>query len=396
MKRFSPLAAVLALAAPLAARAAIYQEPGERAGKPFTVSVLLRGEYDDNIYARYGDKVASWKSGIQPSFVLNLPYERTLISARYTFNLWYYADRPGQDTGMSHEFLGRVAHTFSQRCDVDIRDRFAYTYEPDLAVSGGGGTPNVNGDYWVNHATATLRFQWTPRFGQVLEYGNTVLQYLDDRVGDTQNYVGNDVKLENRFQVHPRTVLVLAGIFGHTDYDEFERGSTAWTVAGGVDQKLLEKWIVSARAGATWMSPEDGDNATSPYWQINTDYKYLPGSAISLSYTHYLSLTDIASYSRTVSDAVALGITHAFTPKFVGRVRGGYTYNEYQSRFLVNGLDFNEEFDEYALFLDASLSYAFSRFLSLEMGYTFTDLSSDLPDRSYERNRYYLGLRASF
>ena len=392
----TPLAAsALIIATVCVGRAAsIYDQPGERAGKPFTVSVGLRGEYDDNIYARSGDKTSSWKIGVAPSFLLNLPYERTLLSARYSLNAWYYTDRPGEDIGLSHEFLGRLAHSFSPRCDIDLRNRFAYTYEPDLAY--GKGSPNVNGDYLANTASLLFRYQWAPRFGQNIEYVNDYLHYTDDRVGDTQNYISHQVKLENRFQLLPRTVLVVGGAAQDVTYQDFDRGSTLLTAAAGIDQKLLETWVLSVRGGASWLSPDDGSTTVAPYAQLTTSYNYAPNSSAFFGYTHSLALTDIGSYSRSVSDAFQLGVTHSFTPKLALRVSANYSMNNYDQRFLVNGLHYRQEFDEQSLFGDLQFSYAFARYLSAELGYTYTKLWSDFPDRSYDRNRYYFGIRASF
>jgi hypothetical protein len=41
-------------------------------------------------------------------------------------------------------------------------------------------------------------------------------------------------------------------------------------------------------------------------------------------------------------------------------------------------------------------TYSFGQHLSAELGYNFDKLDSDLPGRSFDRNRFYGGLRARF
>jgi hypothetical protein len=50
--------------------------------------------------------------------------------------------------------------------------------------------------------------------------------------------------------------------------------------------------------------------------------------------------------------------------------------------------------DDY-LSLGANLAYTINQYLQAETGYNFDDLSSDL-GRSFDRNRVYIGLKASY
>jgi hypothetical protein len=48
------------------------------------------------------------------------------------------------------------------------------------------------------------------------------------------------------------------------------------------------------------------------------------------------------------------------------------------------------------MMLGANLSYDINKFVAAEVGYNYDLLSSDIPLRSYHRNRIYWGLRGSF
>jgi hypothetical protein len=60
-----------------------------------------------------------------------------------------------------------------------------------------------------------------------------------------------------------------------------------------------------------------------------------------------------------------------------------------------NGGGYNNEVDTtYSLGLN--LSYTFNRHFSAEIGDNFDDLSSQVPGRSYSRDRVYMGVTATY
>ena len=48
------------------------------------------------------------------------------------------------------------------------------------------------------------------------------------------------------------------------------------------------------------------------------------------------------------------------------------------------------------LLVGVNLSYEINKFLSAEAGYNFDRLDSDLDQRSFTRNRVYVGIRGSY
>ncbi len=381
----------------LAATAQAQYEPvaEEEKGKPFTVSATLREEYDDNIFTSDTDQEESWKTEIVPSFVFNYPLDQTLLSARLTYGLTYFGDRPGEDFDHHVDFVGRVAHTFSPRFDIDIRDRFRYEFEPDLQE--GGTTRRVDGDYIMNEASAFARFQWVPRFGNTLEYVNRYIDYNDHLISISEDRMEHTVNLENRWQVQPATVGVIGYRFNYIAYRGIERDSLGHIFFGGVDHKLLDTWVASMRAGAEFRDFEAGDDEVGPWVSMSTTYNYLPGSSLSFGYTHSFQTTDIGAFTTTAADSFSLSLSHAITPKLGFRVSSSYTINGFDGDNTIGEVeDVDKDFNEYPLFVEGAVTYGFSRYLSAEAGYIRTQLDSDFEGRDYERNRYYIGVRGTY
>ncbi len=372
--------------------------PTEEKGKPFTISAQVRQEYDDNVYTQEVNRQESWKSQVIPTFIFNYPMDRTLISARYTFGLTYFWDRPGDDVNFSHEFVGRIAHTFTERFDVDVRDRLVYNYEPDLRSPT--TTRFVDGNYLINDFSTFARFQWLPRFGNTLEYDNRVIDYDDGEISDREDRMEHTFNLENRWQVLPTTVGVLAYRFNLVEYDGLPKSSHSHFLMGGVDHKISDVWLVSARGGAEMRNFDQGDDSLAPYFSLNTSYSYAPNSSASLFYSHSLSLTDVGTYTVQMNDTIGLNVYHAFTPDFGLRVGSAFSWGEYDAENTIDDGAWGEvvaqDFGEFSMYLDAALSYTFNEHFSAELGYIFSHLDSELPGRDYDRNRYYIGLRGTY
>jgi len=378
--------------------------PVEERGKPFTITAQVRQEYDDNVYTQENNREESWKSQLIPTFIFNLPLDRTLISARYTFGLTYFWDRPGDDIDFSHEFVGRVAHTFTERFDIDVRDRFVYTYEPDLRSPG--STRFVDGNYLINYFSVFSRFQWLPRFGNTLEYNNRIVDYDSGYISTFEDRMEHTINLENRWQVLPTTVGVLGYRFNLVEYEQLPKSSHSHFLMGGVDHKINDLWVVSGRAGAEFRTFDEGDDSVAPYVSLSSTYAYAPNSTVSLFYQHSLSLTDVGLYTVQTSDTIGFNLYHSFTPDFGFKLASAFSWGDYDAGNSIDQYDDDidalygdieaQDFGEFSMYLDAGFVYNFNEHLSAELGYIFSHLDSELPGRDYDRNRYYIGLRGTY
>jgi predicted porin len=130
------------------------------------------------------------------------------------------------------------------------------------------------------------------------------------------------------------------------------------------------------------------DNSVIPYVDARLTWTYNPGSYMTLGVINTLNQTDVAALAQE-SVAVYGTLNHRITPKVTGSVVGTFQDSKYKQGI------YNGEVD--LLYLaGVNLNYAFNPNLSAEAGYNFDRLDSDLPSRSYSRNRVYIGLRATY
>jgi uncharacterized protein (PEP-CTERM system associated) len=60
-----------------------------------------------------------------------------------------------------------------------------------------------------------------------------------------------------------------------------------------------------------------------------------------------------------------------------------------------NGGSLNNQTDD-IIMVGVSLEYHFNRHLSAEVGYNYDRVSSNISGRDYDRNRFFLGMTASY
>ena len=133
------------------------------------------------------------------------------------------------------------------------------------------------------------------------------------------------------------------------------------------------------------------DSTVIPYVDANMTYTYLPGSYVQLGVKHTRVTTDL--YAQD-SEATALygSLNHKITPKLTGSLIGQVQFASLDNNF--SGTDRSAK--DYYYVLVFNLGYQFNQYLSAEAGYNFDRDDAGVPNRSFTRNRVYLGLRASY
>ena len=337
----------------------------------------------------------------------------------------YYDDRNNNRADHSHTASGKISHAFTDRIKLDLSDTFVIAQEPELLNPSTGPIAlpiRAEGSNIRNTANVNLTTEFTEQFGAVFGYSNNYYDYEQTGAGsysallDRVEHLGI---LNLRWQALPSTVGIFGYQYGITDYtsDDFlstnpfasastltssYRDSDSHYVYVGADHAFNPQLNASIRLGAQFTQYDNAvgsapDDAVSPYVDANATYQFNPASTAQLGVRHSRNATDIlgsaalgvpdvamdqestlvySSISHKISALTASLIANYQNSSFEGGVNDGDTEN-----FWTAGLN---------------LSYDINKFLAAEVGYNYDRLDSDLSDRSYTRNRVYIGLRASY
>jgi len=167
----------------------------------------------------------------------------------------------------------------------------------------------------------------------------------------------------------------------------------------GVDQTFRADLSGSLRAGARYndyYNDPYSQNAPSPYVNASLKYTYMAASYAELGVTYDRAATDIFSDKAGVSlttdsQSVSawLAVHQKITPRLTGTLTGQIQNSVYNGG-TVDGVS-----DMYYL-LGLTLEYRFNPHLSAQIGYNYDRLDSDIQNRSFDRNRVYIGVTASY
>ncbi len=402
--------------------------------KPWSVSAKVRGFYDDNYNTAPSNptpgypyqKAESWGFSVAPSIGANLLRDQTTLGVRYDFDLRWYEARKNDNLDMYHSASLKLAHQFSERYRIELHDNFVYSDEPSVAF-GSAAAPAVfvrtEGNNLRNYGGIGFNGSFTEHWGYRLGYENTYYNYSQDGDGSRSallDRIENKVTVDFRRLIQPTTTALVGYSFEDVDHtadsylivpayapgvplsnipmSDFRNSRNHFGFLG-LDHDFTTQLNAQLRAGVEYGDFYNaGENYTVPYADATLGYKYAEGSQIQLGIKHGLSATDIAvDYNLSgvtlaaESTTLYAGLSHRITSKLTATVRGQWSMMDYRS----TGVGYGGQTDNYYS-ADVSLIYTLNQYLAFDAGYLFDRLDSDVPNRTFDRNRAYLGIRATY
>jgi uncharacterized protein (PEP-CTERM system associated) len=215
-----------------------------------------------------------------------------------------------------------------------------------------------------------------------------------------------------RWQLQPETVGILGYQYGETHYTADERLFVQAPPPGadiaesedrntrshyfyvGVDQSFTPQLNGSLRVGAQFTDYYNAnDDTINPYADGNLTWTYNPDSWVQLGVRHTRAATDISLIGNEPNKDQELttvygSLNHRISGKLVGSILAQYQHAIFE--------DAPSDETENFFLAGVNLSYQINEFLSAETGYNFDRLDSDISNRSYTRNRVYIGIRATY
>ena len=371
--------------------------------KFYTITADLRETYDDNANTTTnGNKTSALETTLSPSVLVDFPIGDSDFTARYTFNLTYYSaggnGNSSNDPSVqyTHEFDAQYAHTFSERFSLSLGDDFRYYTEPNIFQST--GTNYNNGPYASNIFNGSFSSQWTPLVGSTTTYSNTVVNYENSAIAQTQNSDENTGSQSVSFAILPKISVSVGGIFDQIDYSQNDRGYTSYTGFGGAQWQALPTLSVSGRLGASYTEQAQTQQSAqlSPYGDLSINWTLGARSSLAFDYSHEVTPTDQPNENAQNSDRFSSSFTYAITPRLSSHLDGTFTIADTSQDLAVSGAPNSSAHTEYDYGLDTGLTFQYNNYLNFEGGVTVTGVSSDITGDAYNRDQVYLGVRGTY
>lgn len=413
--------------------------------RPWSVSATLQGFYDDNYNTAPSgspNKRSSVGFEVLPSASLAYSAGSTDVGMRYTFGMYYYADRNSSayaagtaPEDYSHQVDLTINHNFSTRENVVVTDSFVYSSEPALLFPIGAANPyafRTQFDNYRNVGALTFNSELTKELSLALAYQNTFNHYNQNadnvRVpvfnpsgGGSLASLLNDmehlIKLDLRWQLLPDTTGVIGYQFGLVNFTDggfllpdyavmpgqanqraSVRDSYNHYVYVGADHTFNPALTASARIGAEYTDSYNlGYTAWNPYANLNLQYNFGTASYVQFGFTESVSQTYVVAANAATS-VVYASLNYRFTPQLTGSLIGQFQDSRYNGT--VPGAPNYTGLDQQYWLAGLNLSYQFNHYLAANLGYNFDALrspSGNVPWLwDYSRNRVYFGITATY
>lgn len=421
------------------------------AAKWWNVQATVRGFYDDNVSTTPDHqsaavvnkipKVHTWGYELSPKVGLSVGNDQTTFTADYSYAFLYYDHRPVGNTkkyDQDHTFSMALNHAFNERYSVRARDSFVVGQEPDTLrfASADAAIHNpyrLSGNNMANSGGVTFEAAVTPLLGVEVGYDNNWYDYSDhfnplpggknvDLSGNVSPSVSGLLdRIEQiphiaaLWHVAPETTASFGYQFEQINYtaDEQIEGNTAdvppiksssrdnrsHTLYVGLDHQFRPDFYGSVQAGASYYDYYNLDSRSfGPFARLSLTYVYMEESFVQGGFQEGRAATDVIGAPgspdlvRDTETSVAFANVHQrIVPHFFANLNGTAQH----ATFNGGGPGFNNKSENFLEF-GANLEYQFNPHFSAHAGYDFDRLDSDLGDRSYSRNKVYIGATASY
>lgn len=419
MKKCASTIAVTALAiGAVSAQDGLYSV-GLDEGNPLPLTWIAGASviFDDNVGAGRRGGVGAG-TGEESTFAINPSVGVSFVNVRpqttidvfARLGLIYYFDAPaGIDDLNSQSRLGfNLTHRYNERLRFVSRNFVSYELEPDYAR--GFASARTAGEFFFWQTDNSIGYRWTERFGTY-----TGIRFTGTTFTDVENNDRMNIQFYNqsRYQLTPVTVLTADYRYGIVSGDNLSSDSTQQFFLLGVEHRFSPNTIGILRGGAQVRDVDDGSSIGSPYLElafrtnVNDQFRVRSFARYGMEFFDTVQFVDIdadgvldpVEYDDRRTLRFGVSAEYAFTPmlSFFGGIDYIPTsFNE--GRALPPALPGTgaPDLDEDLINLNVGMSFSFTETVTGTVAYTFTDSSSDIVNRDYDRNRVSAGVFAQF
>jgi hypothetical protein len=362
---------------------------------PFKISASANAGYDDNVFTSHTDRIGSGYNDLSLDIASHVGNQRGRLDADLALGFEYYWDVPGTSAYPNISLNLNSWYKLAPRLILSLSSNLSYQSQPNFSITG--AATQFVGNYFVNSSQISLGYELTPRFSTVTSYNLTTYLYENSVEAAQQNRFEHLIGEQLRYMLFPTVTLVGEYRFGYISYQTTASGSNpaansdsySHFLLGGADATLSPRLSLTFRGGVelrTFLTP-GGMETTFPYAESTLSYEYRPSCFFQWYDRLGLEQSDFAVGQYKEVYRTGIRVDHTFGQKMKAGASIYYSYNQYKQPF---------SFAENDLDANATLSYAIYRSLSVQAGYTFTRVSSEIVLRDYYRNKIFLGASFGF
>jgi hypothetical protein len=357
------------------------------------VQNFLRFGYDDNIYQDSDDEGSAV---IRDSLNIsaNMTFSgRTDAVLSYQPEVRYRFDADPKAISL-HDAYGKLNHAMSERVFLTLSDRLRYQ-DRDAQE---GDVSKTDANYLDNSLLGSLAFTLSEVSSLNIGGGYGLRVWDDDAYGKDagNNFDEYKANLSLFRELKKDTTKGMVGVdFTSTEYDGSRGSLDVTTLMTGADHEFNASATGFGRVGVSSSSVDTtagSEDSTTPYLSAGMDYAATEQTSFNgnISYSAYRAQNSY--YNSQDQMKLGFGVRHDVTAKISVVGTASYIMSEYDADFGTVAADADDEWLQFSL----RGTYAIDRNNAVELGYEFTDRSTDVTGTSdFDRNRIELGWRLS-
>ena len=352
-----------------------------------TPSLVLKEEYNDNVFLTSGSKQGDFITTLTPSLELTSRTERRDASLAGGIN-WLSYIRFTNNDSVDYFANGAFGYKVTPRLDFSVGAGYTRNSRPDqidaatgLSVNSGSGIQSyqVGGSYITTEKSKILM-----SYGYIQEDFDRA-----DLLSNRQHQASGGLS----YTLTPETNIVEMFNFNRQLTDVSTVDNYAATI--GLTKRFRELWNFSITAGGRFTHSDL--NFTNQLRESNGDWGWVGGLSFNysgekmsstVSFNHDVSLAaGRTGSSERTGGSVTLG--DKFTQKLSGSAGLGYFLNKStQGQFSVQTID------EKTLDINCLVRYEFTKDLALEGSYHYLNINTDYVQTRTQanQNRFMLSL----
>ena len=353
--------------------------------------------YDDNIFRSAADEVDSWVMRLKPTLNTVIDSDGQVYTFTYTGDYGFYANS-GDDDYNDHDFYAGADLNLNRRNQLNLAASYTIGHEDRGTGITEGIDPNnpiidspirlntteFDAEYAFGSTESTNRIVLAGSYGDIQYQNHPDLTRFQDRDGARASAT-------YYYRVRPATSL-LAEIIGDKVYYNLTRPGTASLDSKSIRYRVGTTWDITEQTSGTvklgQVNRNFDDKAREDFsafdWDVNI--RWSPSS-----YSHIDLVT-----ARPVREAYGGGAdfidteiyaahwTHGWSERLETRLGATYRKEVFEGSFR------EQETFKY----DMTLTHQWRRWLSFELGASFSDRDSNIDRLKFERTVFWLS--ASF
>jgi len=366
---------------------------GGFAPTPLKLYATLSGGYDDNVNTVHTGKQSSAFTNGNAILDYSFGDPRLQLVLNGGAGLTYYFSHVNNHD-YDIDLKGALGITYKASPRLTLGSTLLVDYLSEPSFEYAGGINSRNGNYLFTTDKAFLQYAWSGRFATKTSYTFEAFNYEENTVGVFSNRVSNLFGNEFRFQWLPTTILVAEYRYGIVSYENSFLDSTTHYALAGVDHTFNPRLVGTFRGGAQFRSFDNDGDRSGPYFEGNVNYALGRRTSVSWISRYGIEEPDTPGEQSRTTFRTGLQTKFNLTSRISTGVDLYYVRDDYHS--LTTGLITNPPFAENTFDAGLSVRYAITGVFGAQIGYHYTDVSSDVTAREYSRNRIFAGVNVTF